>query len=66
MVSTVVIVLIALPLYWIYSSYTSLQKNIKAAKLSGLPYVVTRAYSHPKLSPFSLTDCAINSNTCLQ
>jgi uncharacterized membrane protein len=56
MVSAVVIVLIALPLYWIYSSYTSLQKNIKAAKLSGLPYVVTRAYSHPKLSPFSLTD----------
>ena len=42
MVSTIAIVLVALPLYWLYSTYTSLQKNVKAAKLSGLPCVVTR------------------------
>ena len=66
MVSAVAIVLITLPLYWIYSVYTSLQKNIKAAKLSGLPYVVIRAYSYTKLLPFSPTDYTINSNTYLQ
>jgi hypothetical protein len=55
MVSAVAIVLIALPLYWIYSTYTSLQRNIKAAKLSGLPYVVTRAHFPPDIAAI-LTD----------
>jgi hypothetical protein len=50
MVSAIAIVLIALPLYWIYSTYTSLQKNIGAAKLSGLPYVVTREHSQPEFA----------------
>jgi len=55
MVSAVAIVLIALPLYWIYSTYTSLQKNIRAAKLSGLPYVVTREHFPPEIAAI-LTD----------
>jgi hypothetical protein len=45
MVSAVVIVFIALPLYWIYSIYSSLQRNIKIAKLSGLPVVIIREQS---------------------
>jgi hypothetical protein len=49
MVSAVAIVLIALPLYWIYSTYSSLQKNIKAAKLSGLPCIITREHFSPKI-----------------
>jgi hypothetical protein len=42
MVSIIAIVLLALPLYFVYSCYSSLQKNISEAKLSGLPYVITR------------------------
>ena len=49
MVSAVAIVLITLPLYWIYSTYSSLQKNIKAAKLSGLSCVITREHFSPKI-----------------
>ena len=50
MVSAVAIVLIVLPSYLIYSTYTSLQRNIKAAKLSGLPYVVTRKHLPPEVA----------------
>jgi hypothetical protein len=42
MVSAIAIALVALPLYYIYATYSNLQKNISAAKLSGLSYVVTR------------------------
>jgi hypothetical protein len=42
MVSAISIVLAAVPLYYVYSVYTGYRVNIKAAKLSGLPYIIAR------------------------
>jgi hypothetical protein len=42
MVQSIAIVLIAVVSYWFYSIVSGLLKNIRAAKLTGLPYVVTR------------------------
>lgn len=39
-ISTIILFVIILATYWCYDTYTSLQRNIKAAKESGLPYVV--------------------------
>ncbi|EMR87512.1 hypothetical protein ACHAPC_002532 [Botrytis cinerea] len=41
MIPLFTLVLATLPIYWVYSNIAGLQKNIAAAKRSGLPYVIT-------------------------
>lgn len=42
MIPLFTLVLATLPIYWVYSNIAGLQKNIAAAKRSGLPYVIAR------------------------
>jgi hypothetical protein len=51
MISTFAIILIAIPIYWIYSNISGLLRNIAAAKRSGLPYVIARQFTLPSFDP---------------
>ncbi|KAL5348552.1 hypothetical protein ACLOAV_005968 [Pseudogymnoascus australis] len=42
MVSLLVMVLAALPLYWAFAKFRCFRRNLKAAKSTGLPYVILR------------------------
>lgn len=42
MISLFTLVLTTIPIYWVYSNIAGLQKNVAAAKRSGLPYVIAR------------------------
>ncbi|OBT72006.1 hypothetical protein VF21_08581 [Pseudogymnoascus sp. 05NY08] len=44
MVSLLVMVLAALPLYWAFSKFTRFRRNLKDAKSTGLPYVIQPVY----------------------
>ncbi|KAA8569168.1 hypothetical protein EYC84_000837 [Monilinia fructicola] len=46
------LILVLLPIYWIYSNILGLKRNIAAAKRSGLPYVITPINIY---NPFWLT-----------
>jgi hypothetical protein len=55
MVSLLVMVLAALPVYWAFSKFTRFRRNLKDAKSTGLPYVIQRM-SSPCGSPQSQAD----------
>ncbi|OBT53411.1 hypothetical protein VE04_05674, partial [Pseudogymnoascus sp. 24MN13] len=44
MVSLLVMVVAALPLYWAFSKFTRFRRNLKDAKSTGLPYVIQPVY----------------------
>jgi hypothetical protein len=44
MTSTVLLALGGISAYFCYSNISGLQKNIAAAKRSGLPYIITRMF----------------------
>ncbi|KFY45996.1 hypothetical protein V494_00661 [Pseudogymnoascus sp. VKM F-4513 (FW-928)] len=44
MASLLVIVLVALPLYWAFAKLTRFRRNLKDAKSTGLPYVIIPVY----------------------
>jgi hypothetical protein len=46
MASILALVAIAAFVYWIYWNLSSLRKNIAHAKRSGIPYIVTRRFTH--------------------
>ncbi|KFY33003.1 hypothetical protein V495_08529 [Pseudogymnoascus sp. VKM F-4514 (FW-929)] len=45
MVSLLVVVLTALPLYWAFTKFTRFRRNLKDAKATGLPYVILPVYN---------------------
>lgn len=54
MVSTVLVVAGAAVAYWVFNVLSSLQRNVTAAKKSGLPYYITRRLTTEKPTPAAL------------